>query len=253
MTAPRAERNLNPTRGSGTGRVTPALERMYPAARVAAAGVDSCPWSPASYGWAALDKYKYPYVPTKYIKTKGKSKQRWTISRSHETTMQLQMSVSGTKYAGGLQGSMKQESTLTMKPKVGNKQQRIVKLKWRYQRFRRYCMPASGTFIAYLNTWKWVPKNPTGGNVKPRTKQTFSCGGNGPKYNDLFGSETSIARSSEQTYRNFFSIGGVELDSFQKDKDEQVFTVIPNKRRPAKLCGNNGAPLYANLVKERSY
>lgn len=219
---------------------------------VAALG-GSCPAGYPSTGWTSLDSYKWNYAPVRHMHTRDKSSQGYTLGRSNESSLSIAMDVDGKKYKGGLSGSYDQRSDLTMEPWVGNGRNVMFKMKWRYVKQRKWCMPSSGTWIYWTNAYRWVPKNATGGNKIVDVSAGIQCGGTGPAYNDFFGAKTTVSRESTATYKGYFTINNVKLDLKQLDRDTQKFWIDPDDGVNAKACGSNDAPMYASLVREVLY
>ncbi len=213
----------------------------------------SCPPDMPASGWTGLQVFKWNYAPAKLMITKNRGNLGFVIGRSHETKLQVTMDVGGDKYAGGFTGAIDNKSEMTAEPTVGKGQKKLWKLKWRYQKFQKWCMPASGTWIQFLDVYKWRPKNPTGGNRKDSTTLGVKCGGKGPKYNDFFGAKTTISKDTTVTFNGFFTIALVRLDARQQDKSQQRFWIKPAGSANVKACGNNDAPLFADLAREVKY
>jgi hypothetical protein len=218
-------------------------------------GGTSCPTGhKGPIGWRTRPRIKYNHVPTKYVRTRNRARFRWRISRSHETTLEFAVNVAGRKYAGGALKSSWNENSITWTPTVSNFQKRIFKIKWAYQKQRKFCHSDLGDGgIWMLDWWRWMPKRPEAGNSSPKTNVVFQCAGTGPRYSDWIQHEVSVARNTSVMYRNWFTILGVTLDGRQLDRSDQVFTVIPDAGRKAHVCGDNDTPAYASLVKELPY
>lgn len=223
--------------------------------RVDGYGGTSCPTGhKGPIGWRTRPRLKFNHVPTKYIRTRNRATFNWKISRSNETTLEYAVNVAGSKYGAGAMKSSWNENSITWTPTVGNFQRRIFKIKWAYQKQRKFCHSDLGDGgIWMLDWWRWMPKRPEAGHSIPRTSTVVRCGGVGPRYSDWIPHKVEIARNSSVKYHNYFTILGAQLDAQQLDRSEQVLTVIPNTGRKAHICGDTDTPAYANLVKELPY
>lgn len=217
-------------------------------------GGTSCPSGYSVIGWHAQQTYRYNYVPTKFFRTRSRSSLTWKIARSNETYLEVAFNIDGDKYGGGFNWQSKNNEGITYTPTAGNNEQKIFKVKWRYQRERKFCHSSLGDgHVWLLDAWRWVADRPESGNRFPDTTASVECGGTGPGYVDWISEPVSVSKSTSAGYNGFFTIIGVRLGTTQLDRDEQVFTVKPTGSLDAKICGSDDTPAYATFIKEMTY
>lgn len=205
--------------------------------------------------WFATGKFRYPYVPTKYIHTGSRGKFSWDLGQSNQTAMEVSMEIAGKAGKGGLMYSISNSSSTNWQYSAPASSNQVFRIKWKQQKFQKACrdtVPGSSPWHK-IDVYRWTPDEPLIGNKATDVEDTFKCAGTGPAYSDWIASKVSVATSSSVNLRGFFSVAGVTLNANQTDASEQVFTIEPRGNRDVRVCGYDDTPKYAKLVKEMTY
>lgn len=113
------------TQMGGSNDAVPADYTDLTAGAPALQAVASAAGSPCPTGYSSMwvplrDQYKYPYVPTRFMRTLDKSSQEYVIGRTNETSLGISLDLDGKKYAGGLTGSADNKDGYTAVAEIGN-------------------------------------------------------------------------------------------------------------------------------------
>lgn len=250
---------VTPADSTDTGVAAPDEGTDTSLGRVSTTAVTSCsqvlPAAPTRINWYETGAVDYRYIPSKLIITKNAATMGWDVTRTNETTLSVMENVGGNKYAGGFSASTSQSSSISWQPRVSaHNQNKLFKVEWKYVQQRAHCdyvaVSSPPSQQPAIDMWRWVPAQSMSGNRLDDTNRGIVCGGSGPAYNSWYGSRTSIGTQSSVVYSGEFSISGIGLSAQQVDSTSETFWVQPNNGGQTRLCGNDGDPGVADLVRE---
>lgn len=210
-----------------------------------------------NYGWFAQDKYKKVWVPLKVSRTLNHSRLHYSFSTSKQSDLGIAFHGSTDAYSAGIEGSRSEKDELTISPDWPHDTSKLVKMQWRYRRYRAWCYggPPPSTPPTPLNMWKWRPYEPMEFTKPVANNPTFSCDVTGPV-------NSKIVLSNQVTvgWRNWYSVtvkppkstasATVELDNDQTQTTSTSLTIDPDSGETARYCGSATSLANSAFVRE---
>jgi hypothetical protein len=200
-----------------------------------------------TYVFVAQNRYKRVWVPLKVSRTRSKSTLSYKWSTTRETDLAVVISTPERKVMGGLTGSSRERSRMTLRPRWRNHESKLVKAQWRYRRHRAWCLggPPPSDPPRPLNIWKWKPYRATGFTRKVDNTPTFKCRAKGP-----VASELTLDNRAAVRWQGWFSIVGVALDGKQTQTTDTSLKIVPDPGKTPRYCGSAKDLDYSSFVRE---
>lgn len=197
--------------------------------------------------WKFTGKSRKRFVPIQRLSTLRHSLQTFELVQSKQTKLSAAYNNNGTKYAGGVVGSIDQRGELGQEWKIGNRKSKLAKPQWVHRLYRAHCVTGA------QKRWVWYPYEATGYQQSLKKKKTNSkpswiCdrGNSGP-----ITGRTWVVKEASVAWNGYFSYMGVGLNLTQQNSTTEKLTVQPDgDRRDPWLCGDNGTLVRADRIKE---
>lgn len=186
--------------------------------------------------WVNRNKYKASFAPLKTSRTLGHSKLHYHYKSTKKTELQVAITGSGGKYAGGLTGSQSEITDTGVSPDWPHNTAKLVKAKWRYRKQRKWCHVAgpTGPESEPMDIYRWVPNKFLLYTKPVENNPTFACHTKGPIHSD-----TTFTNTATVKWLAWFSIATVKLDNSQTQSTVTGVTIDPDAGETARYCGSN--------------
>lgn len=197
--------------------------------------------------WANLNEYKKVWVPLKVSRTLSHSVLHYNFKTSTQTDLEIVVTASGDVSSGGLSGSLKEDTSMTLSPDWPHNTSKLVKAQWQYRRQRAwtYGGPPPSDPPTPTNTYRWKANKPLGYTKSLDNNPTFDCKTSGP-----IGSKVTMDNTTSVTWGGWYSIAGFSLDDKQTQSTQTSLTIDPDDGETARYCGSGSTLATSPFLRE---
>ncbi|GAB6986773.1 hypothetical protein JCM10369A_32980 [Nocardioides pyridinolyticus] len=214
-----------------------------------AVGLDASPKT-CNYAYVPENKYKKVWVPLKVSRTLTHSRLHYSFTTTKQSDLEIAAYSSDSAMTAGLEGSRNESDSLTVSPGWPHDTSKLVKMQWRYRRYRAWCYggPPPSPPPTPLNLWKWRPYETLEFTKPVSNNPDFTCRITGP-----VNSEVILKDTVTTSWGGWFAITvkpprstssiTTYLDNKQTQTSSTSLTIDPDAGETARYCGSNSSSL----------